>query len=81
MKNLYITIQGSKQISLKQYVSAWKTLKRVPLELRDKTTVKESLCTWYPVSVSECLEQYTQGIHDRINIKAKNHEKLACIYQ
>lgn len=65
-----VKIHSEKYISLKNYVQAWKILKSVPEKERDLVEVKESLCTWWPVSVKECLKQYTSGIHDRINLKA-----------
>lgn len=64
-----IVIHSGKTISLRNYVDAWKKLKAIPIEEREKITVKESLCTWYPVTVAQCLKQYTDGVHDRINQK------------
>ena len=65
-----IVINSNKRISLRTYINAWKALKAIPSDQRDHITVKESLCTWYPVTVTECLKQYTDGVHDRINIKS-----------
>lgn len=71
-----IRIHSDKSISLRNYITAWKRLKSVPIDQRDKIEVKESLCTWWPVSVSECLRQYTDGVHDRINLRAKGFCKI-----
>lgn len=67
-----ITINSGKKISLKTYIQAWKQLKNVPANKRETTNVKESLTTWYPVTVEECLKQYMDGVHDRINLKGLN---------
>ena len=64
-----IVIHSGKTISLRNYIDAWKKLKSIPIEEREKITVKKSLCTWYPVTVGQCLKQYTDGVHDRINQK------------
>lgn len=62
-----IQIHSNKQISLSMYLTAWKTLKQIPIESRNTLEVKESLCTWWPVTVNECLKQYSDAVHDRIN--------------
>ena len=72
---MYITIHSQKKISIAQYCKAWKTLKAIPEDKRDIITVNESLCTWWPVTVRECLKQYTDGVHDRINIRGLKYVK------
>lgn len=71
-----IIINSGKRISIKNYVDAWKTLKSIPKDQRDEIEVKESLCTWYPVTVNECLKQYRDGVFDRINLRSKGLCKI-----
>jgi hypothetical protein len=63
----YITINNNKTITLTNYVNAWKTLKAMPQEQRERTMVKESLSTWWPVTAEKCYQQYIHALHDRIN--------------
>jgi hypothetical protein len=65
-----IRIHSNKTITISNYISAWKTLKSMTKEEREKTQVKNSLCTWWPVSAEVCYQQYIAGVHDRINLKA-----------
>ena len=67
-----IQINSQKKISVSNYVSAWKKLKSIPKDMREKITVKESLCTWYAVTAEVCYQQYITGLHDRINMATPN---------
>ena len=67
-----IQINSQKKISVSNYLSAWKKLKSIPKSVRENITVKESLCTWYPVTAEVCYQQFLFGLHDRINLAIPN---------
>jgi|GEM_PF-6447669 len=62
-----VQINNNKHITLANYLKAWKILKSIPKDKIDVIEIKESLTTWYPVTARECLKQYTDAVHDRIN--------------
>lgn len=68
-----ITITNDKRISITTYVNAWKIVRSNPLD----TMYKDSLTTWWPVSGKDIIQQYRDGIHDRINQRAKGRYLIA----
>lgn len=61
MSKRYVTVLG-RQVSLGAYVKAVKTAKANP-----KMMFKTGLTTWWATSGAGVLEQFTEGMMERIN--------------
>lgn len=70
-KTITIGIHSGKSIRLSTYLKAWRTLRAMTEEKRRNTELKDSLTTWWPVTAQECLQQYIDSVHDRINLRAE----------
>ena len=66
MPTKIITLGGGKQVPLSSYVAGIKTAKANP-----RATFSHGLTGWWPITGKEILDQFRDGIHDRINIRGK----------
>jgi len=58
-----IRLGHERTVTLGNYLKAWRAVRRAPTG----TEFKESLCGWWPASRETILQQYSDGVHDRIN--------------
>lgn len=64
--NYYITIPNGKKISLSNYVTAWKRVKKL-----DPDTYVEGW-QWFGTKARFILQDMRAGLHDRINQRGAN---------
>jgi hypothetical protein len=58
-----ITLGSGIKIDVRDYAKMWRRVLAAP----PGSTFTQSLCNWWPSSRDELLEQFRDGMHDRIN--------------
>lgn len=65
MKRIIAT--GSGSVTIGAYVAAWKRVKASP----PGTEFKSSLCGRWAATREEILQQFSDGVNDRVNLRGK----------
>lgn len=63
MKHVITLSATGKQMTIGQYVTAWKACKAAPAG----TEYDHGLCGWWPATREQILREFEEGMHDRIN--------------
>lgn len=63
MTGRYVTTGDGRRIGLGSYVRAWRTVMAAPPD----APFDRSLCERYPDNAASILQQFRDGMHDRIN--------------
>lgn len=70
-KTQVVIVVRGRQVDVRDYAKMWRRVQEAP----PGSTFKESLRGWWPVTREELLEQFREGMHDRISLHMPGYKK------